>query len=230
MPIYKGQTKIVKLYKGTTQIVKRYKGTDLIYSASRLPSAFQEVEYIESSGTQYIDTNLVATTTMEFELKMWQSSNAKSKIFGSRENATTKSFSLYFSTGNALTFNFYGNVTAESQNYDNMVLTLKGLISGNNFNCFINESLVRSISIQSVSLYSGNMYLIAYNNGGNASLPNTTGQFRMYYCQIYDNNTLVRNFVPCYRKADNEIGLYDLVNGVFYTNAGTGTFTKGPDV
>lgn len=41
MPIYKGQTKIVKLYKGSTQIVKRYKGTNLIYSASRLPSAFQ---------------------------------------------------------------------------------------------------------------------------------------------------------------------------------------------
>ena len=41
MPIYKGNTKIVKLYKGSTQIVKRYKGTNLIYSASRLPSAFQ---------------------------------------------------------------------------------------------------------------------------------------------------------------------------------------------
>ena len=67
MPIYKGNTKIVKLHKGTTQIVKRYKGTDLIYSASRLPSEFQEVEYIESSGTQYIDTGFLPTINTKIE-------------------------------------------------------------------------------------------------------------------------------------------------------------------
>ena len=50
------------------------------------------------------------------------------------------------------------------------------------------------------------------------------------FCKIYDNDNLVRDFVPCYRKADDEIGMYDMANGVFYTNAGTGTFLKGPDV
>lgn len=38
------------------------------------------------------------------------------------------------------------------------------------------------------------------------------------------------NLVPCYRKSDGEIGMYDLVNGVFYTNSGSGTFIKGDDV
>lgn len=37
MPIYKGNTKIVKLYKGSTPIVKRYKGTNLIYSEKGKP-------------------------------------------------------------------------------------------------------------------------------------------------------------------------------------------------
>ena len=53
---------------------------------------------------------------------------------------------------------------------------------------------------------------------------------RIYYCKIWDNNILFRNFIPCYRKSDNVAGLYDLVNGVFYTNAGTGTFIKGNDI
>ena len=44
------------------------------------------------------------------------------------------------------------------------------------------------------------------------------------------DGTPIRNFVPCYRKSDNVIGLYDTVEGVFYTNAGTGSFTKGVDV
>lgn len=38
------------------------------------------------------------------------------------------------------------------------------------------------------------------------------------------------NLVPCYRKSDGEIGMYDLVSKTFYTNQGTGTFTKGEDV
>lgn len=37
-------------------------------------------------------------------------------------------------------------------------------------------------------------------------------------------------FVPCYRKSDGEIGMYDTVSKTFYTNAGTGTFLKGADV
>lgn len=36
--------------------------------------------------------------------------------------------------------------------------------------------------------------------------------------------------IPCYRKADNVIGMYDTVSQTFLINAGTGTFTKGSDV
>ena len=70
-------------------------------------------------------------------------------------------------------------------------------------------------------------YIFARNNQG------TTDRYshiKLYLCEIYDNGTLIRDFVPCYRKADNAIGLYDTVNDVFYTNAGTGTFLKGDDM
>lgn len=45
-----------------------------------------------------------------------------------------------------------------------------------------------------------------------------------------DTGEDVFNLIPCYRKSDGVIGMYDLVSKVFYTNEGTGTFTKGNDV
>ena len=55
-------------------------------------------------------------------------------------------------------------------------------------------------------------------------------KIKLYYFKIYDNGTLIRDFVPCKVKADNSIGLYDRLTGVFYANMGTGTFTPGPNV
>ena len=52
----------------------------------------------------------------------------------------------------------------------------------------------------------------------------------VYSLKIYDGDTAVREFIPCYRKSDNIIGMYDLVNGKFYTNSGTEEFIKGEAV
>lgn len=53
---------------------------------------------------------------------------------------------------------------------------------------------------------------------------------RVYECYITRNGETIRHFFPCYRKADHEAGMYDIVNGVFYTNQGTGEFIVGHDV
>ena len=53
---------------------------------------------------------------------------------------------------------------------------------------------------------------------------------KIYNAKIYNGDSLVRDFVPCYRKEDNVIGMYDLISNTFYTNSGTGDFEKGQDV
>ena len=53
---------------------------------------------------------------------------------------------------------------------------------------------------------------------------------KIYRLKFWSNDTLVRDLTPCYRKSNNVIGLYDMANDVFCTNAGTGTFTKGTNV
>lgn len=54
---------------------------------------------------------------------------------------------------------------------------------------------------------------------------------KLYYFKVYNTSAdCVRDLVPCYRIADDVVGMYDLVNDVFYTNDWTWTFTKWPDV
>jgi hypothetical protein len=50
----------------------------------------------------------------------------------------------------------------------------------------------------------------------------------VYTLKLYDNNTLVRDFVPA--QYNGQYGMWDLVEDKFYPNKGTGTFTVGPEM
>ena len=52
----------------------------------------------------------------------------------------------------------------------------------------------------------------------------------IYDFRITSPSGAVMHLIPCYRKSDSVIGMFDTVSGSFFTNAGTGTFTKGADV
>ena len=51
---------------------------------------------------------------------------------------------------------------------------------------------------------------------------------RYYYAQVIQGGVPIIDLVPCYRKSDNKIGMYDLVSQTFMPV--TGTWTKGADV
>ena len=240
MAIYKGDKEIVGLYKGPTEIIKRYKGNNLIYDVfkwlpysyeyiynslvpqyinkSSIPEEYQEVKYIESTGTQYIDTGLVPSVNHSFSIKFSVGYLGNCVAFGSRTSGNYASSlnQIYLNVTNnneIKLFNIFGtNDLVLNDNVEaNTVFTYKN-IHNNNFQ---------------LSSPSQPYYIFTLNNMGS---PSTISNIKMYYFKIYDNNILVRDFVPCYRKSDNVIGLYDKVNSVFYTNAGTGTFLKGNDV
>ena len=74
--------------------------------------------------------------------------------------------------------------------------------------------------------------IILFGGSFDGNSPNPMGAYNMkvYRLKLYEEDELVREYVPCYRESDNEIGLYELLNNVFYTNNGTGTFNKGNDI
>ena len=195
-------------------------------SLSRLPSAYQEVEYIESTGTQWINTYFAPTNQTILKINISITSSSTAGSIGTLDDDGSNRFMFLYNTTNQLR-GYIGNSgwidSSISYQLDTFYSIELNVIDAT---FVVNGSVAQGIYTSTIDGLQ-NIYLFARNQEGSVlSLCNC----KISKCQIYDNNILVRDFVPCYRKADSVIGLYDLVNGVFYTNAGTGTFTKGADV
>ncbi len=67
--------------------------------------------------------------------------------------------------------------------------------------------------------------LFAQNSNGSVS----SGKYAFYSFKMWEGDTLVRDMVPA-KNASDVVGMYDMVSGQFFTSAGTGTFTAGPDM
>ena len=191
---------------------------------SRLPSDYQEVDYIQSSGTQYIDTGYKPSEKDSFEFAFNENDlTTDQNIFGARTSATSNNLTVKYENDNVIEAD-YGNYNTNRKR-----ITL----NNTNKNVFKLESNSKIIFNGTSHSLTAVTFQLEYNAlifdiGGN---PYDTNKFKgkLYYFKIWNGGTLVRDYVPCYRKSDGTIGLYDLVNHKFYTNKGTGTFTKGPD-
>lgn len=199
----------------------------MIEFISQLPTEYQEVEYIQSSGTQYIDTGVVATSGFEIDIKInidtvtgsWApilSAHELSAPYKRNFIAYTSSKKMEIDAGDKIT------QTSVTLTGDDVI---KASNVENNFYLNVNgTNYTPTVTTAASDLaYSGRTMHLLHSNGYDFGY--TSG--KVYYCKITVGGTLVRNFVPCYRKSDNIAGLYELVNGVFYINAGTGDFAKG---
>lgn len=199
----------------------------------RLPAEYQEVEWIESNGSQYINTNVNQQDT-GFEIQFISFDEISTSdfgcIFGSRyaSNSSDMQLSSYTTDANyALgwrgTFRYGGS----SQTYDGH-LNPKGIL---NVISYMNDTYTANGTDYTYS--AGNIsntrfiYLFAMHNNNSAS---QHSKVRVYYFKLYKQGILAADLVPCYRKADGVIGMYDLVQEAFRTNGGSGTFTKGGNV
>lgn len=192
--------------------------------ANGLPSGFRGVEYIESSTTQWVDTGvqfgandfsieigIVPTADATYEqplVSIWTSEYNYWNWFKTGQNLDVYTSGHHVINGGAATGKYHdlrlsrvGNVWTQSSNSDSGSWTF---------------------SPSSVN----NTTLKVFNRGDLNGRTNV----QLYYLRIEVAGELVRDFAPCYRESDNVAGLYDKVNGVFYTNAGSGSFTVGADV
>lgn len=194
-------------------------------SSARLPSTYQEVTYIQSSGTQYFNTGFYANGNSGYKFK-FNNGETSGVLFGAYNSAWTNGSGYYHNNSSSQYeyFHYWANVA---------IFALRGSPI-NTYEYDIEKGSIYSPTGSAIYT-SGDKtftinyptYLLAGNWGGtNAEQPLSC---RLYYFQILDNGILVHDYVPCYRKSDGEIGLYDLINNTFLTNAGTGTFGKGED-
>ena len=191
----------------------------------RLPAEYQEVEYLESTGTQVINTGLYMDQDSAIELKTVINKIGDSRYYGAAQAYNIRSFECYYYNGN-LEFNF---VSVKNISLDSVPNGSIGIITCDNTNATLSydgEVLTKSISGSSIFETPTTLCLFALNRPNGYDF----GKVKIYYAIIKKSNVLVRNLVPCYRKSDDEPGMYDLVSKTFYTNQGTGEFLVGPDV
>ena len=195
---------------------------DLIHDA--LPAAYTELEYIESSGTQYIDTNYYPNSDDLFEMKIrFNADTAQQRVFCSRINDGKKMIFEVYANGSK---NFACNITTNSETnraFSPTVAVATGvdyvLNRTGNFTYSLNGTSYSVLSYTYTSTdYTEPLHLF----GGSyiVSLGGKNFNGRFYYFKVPNKIHLV----PAKRNSDNAIGMYDKVSGTFFTNAGTGEF------
>ena len=189
--------------------------------------ACEEVEYLESTGTQWIDTGFASKNTTKVECTaIWtylcsegaQMDCGNRTLYGVRSNLSTmyeillgQQFHLYYQFANhepVITFNFGQKtkyLTDNNKLYIDDVLKITNPISD-----FEN-------------IY--NMAIFALNKAGEIS---RFSNAKMYYFKIWDNDKLVRDFIPVL-DPDGTPAMLDRVENKLYYNQGTGQFKTNKD-
>lgn len=204
-----------------------------------------EVGWLESTGTQWIDTGVAGAKNLHVEIDAFNNPSGPGTycaVFGARVSSASEQFDVWWyasswgtaSQRNAVRYDYGTNTTspADTRAYSSAIMTRSTIAIANGVLTVAGQTLTPTYLSQSPASGLAN-YLFAINAAGTASLGNNP--LRVYFCAIYDGSTLVRDFIPV-RK--NGVGyLYDKANPTggplgngLYGNAGTGEFVVGPDI
>ena len=192
-----------------------------------LPSEYTRLEYIESTGTQYIDTGYHLNSNnekIEMEFRYTGSFSGKTLI-GTQDSA--------YSAATKYSINIYQNTlyVGASHNVAKLGITVGTdyectiIANGSNGSVVENGGSAKNFAITGELDHADNILIFCGDIAGTPNLDQAAAA-RLYYCKIYDNGMLVRDFIPC-KNASGVAGLWDDVNSQFYQNAGTGSFIAG---
>ena len=187
-----------------------------------LPAGYTKLQYIQSTGTQYVDTGFkpknTTKVTADFQVTTQPASHLV--IFGSRTSySSSDQFVLGF-TGHKSPAVWRSDFGSKQTDFPSTVgWSSRYTAVFDNSACALNADSVAVSASAFTSTH--NLFLLADNDNETAAGMISA---KLYSCQIYDNGTLVRDYVPCIDPS-GAVGLYDTVSKAFFGNAGTGTFT-----
>ena len=198
-----------------------------------LPSAYQQVEYIENPNGTYMVTNIAVPLGFKVHGKVFLSAKPSSAInvCGGFNSAVRLNISFCcfsgITTNSAGTFYGSANCFATLADLYESPLEFTTVHTASNISIGLKNSggeNTNTVSVVSAEVPALNVFRASYD------APNPfTG--RIYLLEVLDtNNQATAKLIPCYRKADNVVGMYDIIGNAFYTSANSTVFTKGGDV
>lgn len=189
-----------------------------------VPEGYTKLQYIESTGTQQIDTGVYSDGVglkSELKVQLTTSDTSERVIMGIKQICTF--YEIYFYNSIVGAFHVSGqntrvniNRTTEAPYTIITDMTPSGI----------------TLSVNNIqSSYSGTMTHFSSTNY-EISLFGLCNRYsisaKLYYAKMWQNGTIVRDFIPAKRDSDNVIGMWDMVSKTFFTNSGTGSFVAGP--
>jgi len=217
-------------------------GTPAVYGG-RIPSQFQEVEYIES-GFSYFSGAFIPMTTLDYyvnqgtrifavyELIELRMSNNNNVLFGARGDDSrmfvaigTSSKTLNIGWNNGL---YKPVVDFSSISALNIPYTID--YNKNLFSLWCgNELLVDSYDLGTAVFRCTDVPISLFGYYGHSE--DVPFRMRISAFRVWDNDSLVFDLVPCFRKSLGTIGFYDLVTEAFYPSSSSVSYSvKGADV
>lgn len=188
-----------------------------------------EVEYLESSGTQWLDTGITANSDIKIDLEGIFKSNNTYTRFGCSSGESTDCF-LFISTSN----NDYlirlgtGTINQVQRSIHTSKDIQRVIIEGSSkkANIYFTDGTVSNYTFTSEN-FNGTLSLILFGYNNKSSIVKAVSM-RISRLKIYSNNILVKDLIPV---RVGQVGyMYDKVSGKLFGNKGTGNFILGPDV
>lgn len=190
-------------------------------------NGIEKLEYIQNTGTQYIDAEYMpkTNTILNLDVQFIKNDNSKENII--------EVMGVSQQDGECFAVNFNNN---------RLVFWLDKLsVNGGKYTAFyINEELYKRNVIninakgsvecfgmnQSTTPKTKNMekalYLFGYNARSSVIKMNGMYNMKLFRCKIYEDDILIKDFIPA--KSGEKVGLYDNISKKFHENKGNGDF------
>lgn len=212
------------LYVGS-QKYKLYVGSErrMIVAPEPLPYD-AEVEYLESTGTQWIDTGVSCNADNIVEVE-FNSPLKTEAIFGARTSTGNKEHSLVMASEGDVSYRSRNTQTQLSVSYNGYTASTWVNMKCSKDNLYADGVLVAQVSNWVTFSNARHYYLFGMNTNGTAS---NLGAKKIRAFKISNNGQLLLDMIPV---RVGQVGyMYDKVSGQLFGNSGTGSFIIGNDV
>lgn len=186
---------------------------------SKLPPLYQEVEFIQSTGTQYIQLNFPFSGSSKAVIdfgdsvlpEAYENIVFSAGIFSARIALSEGICGIFVTYPNSYDF-----INILNSSTDRILFNLDKnyLYIGNNLAHTFDATNAQSID--DVALF-----------GADLTAETRHVATKLYSAKFFTDGELISDLVPCFRIADGVIGLYDVVQNEFFENDGSGEFIAG---
>lgn len=181
---------------------------------------YKQIEYIETSGTQYIDTDIFIDKTMKLIIKYIPMLISGGQCLLGGTNTNDHWYAAgYNAHNNCSGGQILGTNITITEDVKTEVVTLT--LNDNNTIKYQSDTISVSKNIS----YNNDNYTLRLFN---CKRYNEKGNIRFYSLEIYNrNNELIHNLVPVIDLIADECMLQDIITDKKYTNSGSGKFIQG---